>query len=457
MTKKATAKTNAAKTSAPVSPFMEMAYLMGSGGELLYEKTVAHRSPGSHEHVNQAFDVAAYDIQRPAEADPKTWEKIFEVCDNWYLKNGLVRNIIDLMTDFCVAGIQISSPDPEEQAVLRKWFEKVDGEHVSERIANMLYRLGNVGVRRQLAQVKIDLREKWQEIIASKKVEIKIPDYIKDETVLPYKYVTIGPKHIKVPKPEVSAFLTEPYYGLRIKKDLTLINRLDNDIDDDALMKLIPPDIREALTSGKTVRLDIGHIPDLVCGHMTRSWVLTARKRKVILDNRSESELPETIHLACSAVIYRDLGSMYQSEINRLILGIEAGEVAVSMECRFNEFDYALLDESTGTVKIVARNDETAWMSGLLRWFGGDGIYTVKDDNGKVKEYYRVGRALRDITFTGKGFVQNPANPDSIILDKSFEPKTGAADVKKAADSNKLAAGRITVGNIGNTFLNIGA
>jgi hypothetical protein len=101
--------------------------------------------------------------------------------------------------------------------------------------------------------------------------------------------------------------------------------------------------------------------------------------------------------------------------------------MAVSMEARFNEFDYALLDESTGTVKIVTRDDDTAWMSRLLRWFGGEGVYTVKDDNGKAKVYYRIGRALRDIIFTGKGFVTNPANPDSIILDKSFEPKKSAA------------------------------
>jgi len=60
---------------------------------------------------------------------------------------------------------------------------------------------------------------------------------------------------------------------------------------------------------------NIAHIPDLVCGHMTKSWVLTAGKRKIVPDNRSETELPETIHLACSAVIYRDLGSMYQNEM----------------------------------------------------------------------------------------------------------------------------------------------
>lgn len=124
--------------------------------------------------------------------------------------------------------------------------------------------------------------------------------------------------------------------------------------------------------------------------------------------------------------------------------------MAVSMEAHFEEFDYALLDESTGTVKIVVRNEDTAWMSGLLRWLGGPGVHTVKDSDGKVKDYYRVGRALRDITFTGKGFVTNPANPDSIILTKSFKPKLGAANNKEAADSNKLAAGRITVGNTNN-------
>ena len=191
---------------------------------------------------------------------------------------------------------------------------------------------------------------------------------------------------------------------------------------------------------------NIGHIPDLVCGHMTRSWVLTAGKRKIIQNNKAENDLPSILHLACSAVIYRDLGSMYQNEINTLILKIEADEMAVSMEAHFDEFDYALLNEATGTVKVVARNEETAWMSGLLRWLGGEGVYTVKED-GNIKEYYRIGRYLKGITFTGKGFVTNPANPDSIILTKSFEPMS-AAEVNKAAAFNKSVANKITIGSL---------
>lgn len=192
---------------------------------------------------------------------------------------------------------------------------------------------------------------------------------------------------------------------------------------------------------------NIGHIPDLVCGVMTDSWVLAAGKRKVVESNRAESDLPSTIHLACSAVIWRDLPSMYQNEINRTIISIEAGEMAVSMECRFNDFDYALLNEITGTVKIVERNDETSWMSWYLRQYGGDGIYHEKDKDGNIEATYLIGRCLRDITFSGKGYVTNPANPDSNILNKSFDPiskanSSGISVVSKysAANGIKLAA-----------------
>ena len=191
--------------------------------------------------------------------------------------------------------------------------------------------------------------------------------------------------------------------------------------------------------------VNIGHIPDLVVGHMTRSWVLTAGKKRVIPNSTAENSLPNLIHLACAAVVYRELESLYSAAIAKLIVDIEAGEMAVSMEAHFDDFDYALLSEATGSIKLVSRNEETAWMTGLLRWFGGEGVYTSKKD-GKVEEIYRIGRALKGITFTGKGFVKNPANPDSIILNKSFEPLSAAEDKSKVAAFNHVA-GKIRIGS----------
>ena len=254
---------DAIKNTNTPSIFGQVALLINHEGEIEYGddgvKVVAHhRSPKNTDRVQQPFTVADYDIQRPAEADPKDWDSIFLVCDHWYQKNGLVRNIIDLMADFCVAGVQVSSPDIKEQAFLRAWFKRAKGIHVSERIANMLYRLGNVGIRKMYGYANLNLKEKWQKAVAQLKVEINIPeDEIVDERFIPYKYVTIPPKYIRVPSPEVSAFLDEPYYGLRISKDpLQQLNQIDNEIDDNALMGELPEDIRTALTTGKTVKMD---------------------------------------------------------------------------------------------------------------------------------------------------------------------------------------------------------
>ena len=78
------------------------------------------------------------------------------------------------------------------------------------------------------------------------------------------------------------------------------------------------------------------------------------------------------------------------------------------MECYFKGFDYGLTDKVNGEYKVLARNDSTAYLTKYLRAYGGQGEH----------ENYKIGRVLRSITFSGKGFVDKPANPDSIIFNK---------------------------------------
>jgi hypothetical protein len=60
-----------------------------------------------------------------------------------------------------------------------------------------------------------------------------------------------------------------------------------------------------------------------------------------------------------------------------------------------------------GETKIVKRNEASAFLTKHLRSYGGDGIY----------EDYKVGRLLRNLSFSGKGLVSKPANPRSVILE----------------------------------------
>jgi predicted Zn-dependent protease len=62
---------------------------------------------------------------------------------------------------------------------------------------------------------------------------------------------------------------------------------------------------------------------------------------------------------------------------------------------------------------VVARNQDTASLTKHLRQYGGTGKYND----------FAIGRVLRNITFSGKGLVENPANEESIIFNnvESFD------------------------------------
>jgi uncharacterized coiled-coil protein SlyX len=94
--------------------------------------------------------------------------------------------------------------------------------------------------------------------------------------------------------------------------------------------------------------------------------------------------------------------------MSQIIAEIEEGKWFVSMECLFAGFDYALLDVE-GNAKLLERNEGSAFLTKHLRAYGGDGEY----------EGYKIGRSLREISFSGKGLVAKPANPRSVILDAS--------------------------------------
>ena len=78
------------------------------------------------------------------------------------------------------------------------------------------------------------------------------------------------------------------------------------------------------------------------------------------------------------------------------------------MECKIKDFGYAIRRADSQNVELLPRTEITAWLTASLRRFGGTGKVNI---NGTE---YLVGRWLRGITFTGMGFVEQPANPESI-------------------------------------------
>ena len=151
---------------------------------------------------------------------------------------------------------------------------------------------------------------------------------------------------------------------------------------------------------------NLEHDESTIIGHITANWPITEDGSPIDIDT-SYDYLPDKYHIVTGSVIYRGFSNPELRERSeKLIAEIESGNKFVSMECFFKGFDYGLINKSTGEYQILARSDKTAHLTKYLRSYGGAGEH----------ENYKIGRVLRDITFSGKGFVNRPANPDSIIF-----------------------------------------
>lgn len=158
----------------------------------------------------------------------------------------------------------------------------------------------------------------------------------------------------------------------------------------------------EARKTPEDKQFNFMHDENDIIGHITGSYVLTKDGKSVAND----SEMPKDFDIITQAVLYNSwTGEENRERMTKILSEIEEGKWYVSMECLFAGFDYALKDDS-GNSKVLARGEESSFLTKHLRAYGGTGEY----------EGYKIGRALRNIAFSGKGLVSKPANPRSVIL-----------------------------------------
>tara|TARA_R110000824_G_scaffold14354_4_gene61125 strand:+ start:13087 stop:14724 length:1638 start_codon:yes stop_codon:yes gene_type:complete len=150
---------------------------------------------------------------------------------------------------------------------------------------------------------------------------------------------------------------------------------------------------------------NIEHDHYQIVGHITNTWAVN-NEGQILGDDLLASDLPDLFHLCNGAVIYRYWGDEELTDkVDKLVEEIEANKKFVSMECVFPHFDYAVIAPNADSYTI-SRNESTAFLTKHLRAYGGEGEY----------HGYKVGRLLKNMVFSGKGYVDTPANPNSIIF-----------------------------------------
>jgi hypothetical protein len=157
----------------------------------------------------------------------------------------------------------------------------------------------------------------------------------------------------------------------------------------------LPEELAKVRSSGEDKPFDIEHDITKIVGHMTKTFI-TSKSGDELSDEDIEKKLPDDFDITNEGVIYAYALPDVAEEIKKRAA---AGQLFVSVEMWFTDYDYLVGN------KIIARNESTSFLDQHLRTNGGDGIYKEQT----------VGRVLRNMLIGGIGFVEKPANPESVI------------------------------------------
>jgi hypothetical protein len=167
-------------------------------------------------------------------------------------------------------------------------------------------------------------------------------------------------------------------------------------------------EVWQARKSPEDKQINFDHNEKDIIGHMTACYAVDEKYTK-IPDDVPADRLPKKFHIIASGVLYKKWEDEdLKKRMGTILDKIDAGEIYVSMECLFSDFDYILID-GKGTASIVDRDSSTSFLTKYLRAYGGKGVYNDQ----------RIGRVIRNITFSGEGMVEKPANPESIIFNST--------------------------------------
>lgn len=168
-----------------------------------------------------------------------------------------------------------------------------------------------------------------------------------------------------------------------------------------------PKELWEARNTPEDKPFNFMHDESDIIGHITANEVVDFEGNPISEDLEPD-QFPRQFNILTSAVIYTEWSDPERRDrISKIVAEIEDNKWFVSMECLFPNFDYAL--SKGGETKVIRRDQASAFLTKHLRAYGGDGKY----------EDYQVGRLLRNLSFSGKGLVSKPANPNSVILDRT--------------------------------------
>jgi len=198
--------------------------------------------------VRDGYNRSDYDYFRPGERLPTERQGIQSACKMAYKKFGIVRNMIDMMTDFVVKDINIVHKSPKVQEFGRLWFKKVAGKVVSGKIVRRLLREGCAPVRRKIQK----LDDLTLTSITQAGVNAKSP---LGKNEIPLSYKILDPINMEVIGGELAQFVDDGLvqYGISVPNHLVKQLQSPKNEAERLIVKSLKPDIYKHAINGQHI------------------------------------------------------------------------------------------------------------------------------------------------------------------------------------------------------------
>lgn len=198
------------------------------------------------------FRRSDYDSFRPHEAIPIKFPDIIIACQHIYRTTGIVKTMIDLMTDFACDGMGFLHKTKSQEDFYNAWSRKINLQKTVNDFVLKLLRDGNVIVRRHTARLNKGAEKEMFKTLG-KQPDIKLrkgdePKVLRNE--IPWQYMFISPAMVTSVGGPLSSFINQKFYALAIPRDV--INLVKHPKEHQkALINKLPKDILAAIKNGK--------------------------------------------------------------------------------------------------------------------------------------------------------------------------------------------------------------
>lgn len=200
--------------------------------------------------VRTGFNRGDYNAFRPGESVASKQKRAIAQCMQAYDRVGIIRNVIDLMSDFASQGLVLVHPNKTIEKFYRKWFQEINGIDRSERFLNYLYRCGNVVVRRHTAKVNKKQERYLKNSIAA---DTKIQDIKTVIREIPWSYDFLSPLSIDIKAGSYNT-VGSPEFVLKLSSN-TYNNLMNSNMS--SPKRKLPDDLYKKLQNGeRTIPLD---------------------------------------------------------------------------------------------------------------------------------------------------------------------------------------------------------